>query len=433
MNAKTSVQFYELLDKVQEHISSRYSALLGTEGDEQQLKLYIKQYLLESKSAISGFTQAQLVDRLFCDMAQYSVLTPYLSRKDVEEINVNSWRDVVIHFADGRIQKLPEHFRNAEHCINIFKRLLRASDMIIDASRPAVKGHLSQKIRITAIGEGIIDEGRGISASIRIVNPMKLSRDDFIQKGTATAEMLDFISQVYLYGASVCMTGKPGSGKTTLMSWMLSEIPHDKRIYTVEEGVREFDLEKLDENGQVLNNVIHTVTRYSEDLKRTITMEDLLDIGLTMHPDYVAMAEMKSEEAWSAQEAARTGLPVVTTAHANSCKATYHRLATLGARKYGMSYHEVMPLMVEAFPIVLFMKPCDDGVRRIMEISECELLPDGGHRMRSLWRYQTIGKEKGFQRCGTISDHLASLLINNGMPLDEIERLTGKEIACDVA
>ena len=51
------------------------------------------------------------------------------------------------------------------------------------------------------------------------------------------------------------MTGSTGSGKTTLMSWILSTIPNEKRIFTIENGCREFDLVKEDAEGNVINNV----------------------------------------------------------------------------------------------------------------------------------------------------------------------------------
>ena len=63
-----------------------------------------------------------------------------------------------------------------------------------------------------------------------------MSRDDFIGYGTATAEMLDFLAEVLRFGLSICVTGSTGSGKTTLMSWILSTIPNEKRIFTIENG-----------------------------------------------------------------------------------------------------------------------------------------------------------------------------------------------------
>lgn len=99
-----------------------------------------------------------------------------------------------------------------------------------------------KKIRITIFGTGVIDDDKGVSACIRIVNPQKLSKEDFIKNGTATGEILDFLSICLRYGIIMCATGATSSGKTTLMNWLLSTIPDDKRIFTIENGTREFDL-----------------------------------------------------------------------------------------------------------------------------------------------------------------------------------------------
>ena len=44
-----------------------------------------------------------LIDKLYTEMAEFSFLTPYLFASDVEEININSWKDTKITYADGRV------------------------------------------------------------------------------------------------------------------------------------------------------------------------------------------------------------------------------------------------------------------------------------------------------------------------------------------
>ena len=51
-----------------------------------------------------------------------------------------------------------------------------------------------------------------------------------------------------------------GSGKTTIMAWLLSNVPNNRRLITIEEGSREFDLVKRDEDGNILNSVVHLLT-----------------------------------------------------------------------------------------------------------------------------------------------------------------------------
>ncbi|MFQ9917361.1 MAG: hypothetical protein ACLRWQ_14135 [Flavonifractor plautii] len=70
-----------------------------------------------------------------------------------------------------------------------------------------------------------------------------------------------------------------------------------------------------------------------------------------------------------------------------SCKATYYRMVTLCTQKYDMGDKTLYNLVTEAFPIVLFVKKLEDNSRRVMEITECEILEDGARKLHTLYRY----------------------------------------------
>lgn len=434
-----TTDFYAILPIAQEHISKNFAVLLAEKDKTGQLKIYLKDFLQKNDYAANDMTQTELIDRLYSEMAEFSILTPFLSRTDVEEINLNSWRDVAVHYSDGRIVKLREHFHSPQHAVDTVKKLLHESGMILDNSQPIVKGHLSNKIRITALGGSIIDKDKGVAISIRIVNPQKLTKHDFLRSGTATEEMLDFLSMALRYGLSMCMTGSTGSGKTTLMSWNLSTVPYEKRIFTIEDGVREIDLEVLDENGHVLNNVVHTCTRYSEELSRNTDTEAILEAALTCDPDIICVAEIKGAEGFAALEAAGTGHGVVTTTHANSCEDTHSRIATCCMQKYQLPYDTLLRLAQDAFPIVVFTKKLEDNSRKIMNISECVTLPDGKKTMRTLWEYvvESIsyeGKAKvigHFQKVNVLSPLLQKRLKESGLPKELLERFMALPIEAE--
>lgn len=429
----------EVLKVVQEYISSKYSSLISDKVDEQkeQIKSYISKYLIDYSLGVDGYTFDELVDRLYSEMAEFSFLTKYLFAKDVEEININLWKDIKITYANGDIVPAHERFNSPGHAVDVVRRLLHKSGMILDYSQPIVRGHLANNIRITVYGNPVTDKDKGIAASIRIINPQKLERTDFINNGTATAQMLDFLSLILRYGVSICVTGATSSGKTTLMSWLLTTIPDEKRIFTIENGCREFDLIKEDANGNVINNVIHTVTRYSDDEKQNIDQEKLLENALTTNPDVICVGEMKSAEAFAAQEAARTGHVVITTTHANSCEATYYRMVTLCKQKYDMSDQTLYKLVTEAFPIVMFVKKLEDKTRKIMEITECEILPDGSRKIRTLFRFnvsENLTMDDGvkvigeYEKVCDISESLQKRLLENGMPRKTLAQfITGGE------
>ena len=98
----------------------------------------------------------------------------------IEEIDINSWRDIEVQYFGGVTKKLTERFESPQHAINVIRRMLHTSGMVLDNASPAVLGHLSKNIRIAAMKTPLVDEDVGIAASIRIVNPQSMKQEDFI-------------------------------------------------------------------------------------------------------------------------------------------------------------------------------------------------------------------------------------------------------------
>lgn len=431
-----SIEFPRLLEDVQGYMSEKYSSLLETpKNNKDQLLSYIRQYILEHHLTEEKEIN-DLADRLYQEMAEYSFLTPYLNGTNVdwEEININRWDDTKISFSNGSMEVSPQQFFSPTHANNIITKLLRESGNILNPSEPLIRGHLNNKIRITVIGSGIIDKDAGISVSIRYINPKKLGKQDFISGGMATEEMLDFLSALYQYGISMSLAGATGTGKTTVMGWLLSTMPDEHRIFTIEHETREFDLVKRDKDTNVvLNNVIHTVTN------KRITEQMLLEQALTFDPDHICLAEMKGPEAYETQEAARTGHSVICTVHAKSCAKIYDRILDLCSLKGNLSATLLSAFIVDAFPICFYIRKGKDKVRRITEICECELTEDGKRNIRTLYRWNTIknrvdkksGKtivEGNFEKVSTISKTLQQELRDNGMPEDLLQTFLKREV-----
>lgn len=435
--------FPSVLEDVQEYISQNYASLLLEKNKEDakfQIKFQIQKYLADNRLSADGMSEEELVDRLYTEMAEYSFLTKYIFSKGIEEININAWNDIEVYYSGGRKEKLDEHFDSPQHAVNVVRRMLHASGMVLDNAAPAVLGTLTKNIRIAVLKSPVVDEDAGVSASIRIVNPMNFTKQDLIDYGTATAPMLDFLSLLIRYGVSVCVAGATGSGKTTVSGWMLSTYPEDKRVFTIESGSREVSLVK-EKDGKVTNSIVHTQTRPSENELQNITQVKLLDIAMRFHPSLIFVGEIRDAEAFVAQEASRTGTPVLTTIHSNSCEATYLRMVTLCKRMFDAADKTLYDLVTEAFPIIAYAKQLENGERKIMEIMECEIKPDGERVYRTIYRYnikENYYDENGkliikgeHEFVGEISEGLKKRLIENGMPkswLDSICR--GEAIAC---
>ena len=80
------IGFFPLLNNVQKYISENYAASLSDKDKYGQLRTYIDKYLYDHDYMVEGMSFKQLSDKLYCEMAEYSILTKFLGREDIEEI-----------------------------------------------------------------------------------------------------------------------------------------------------------------------------------------------------------------------------------------------------------------------------------------------------------------------------------------------------------
>lgn len=430
-----TIEFWTLLQLTQEHIAAHYAAVLTDQDKLPQLKAYIEQYVRENEYTVQGCSLTELTDRIYREMAEYSILTPYLGSEALEEINVNSWRDVALTYLDGSVVKAPEHFHSPQHAIDIVKRLLHHSGMIVDNATPVAQGHLPHNTRITVLKDPVVDPEAGISVSIRLLHPARIVRDKLVELEYATEEMIEFLCTCMRYGISTVVAGATSTGKTSLLNALLATMPDDKRIFTIESGSRELYLVR-EKDGVITNNVVHTLSRPSDNPAYDISQEDLVVMSLRFNPDLLIVGEMRDTEAYAAEEASLTGHTVISTVHAGAADAAHMRIALLCQKRFPIDFGTSLMQAGQAFPLVAYTHKLENNDRKIMDISECIIQPDGSRQYRQLYRYKIISNTlrdgkydiKGvFEKVNTMSDNLQRRLMQYGVPQDVLEAFLRKE------
>ena len=425
------IDFWTLLKRVQEHISSHYAAGLTDESKLHQLKAYIDKYLRDNDFQVEGMDTENVIDKLYCEMAEYSILTPYLGSPDLEEINVNSWDDIALTLLDGTIVKVPEHFHSPQHAVDIIKRLLHHSGMIIDNATPMSQGHLPGNTRITALKDPIVDDVCGIAVSIRLLHPQRVTLTNLVETGFATREMVDFLCMCIRYGVPFVVSGATSSGKTTLLNAIMTSIPDNKRVFTIESGSRELSLVRREGDGSVVNNVVHTLSRPSDNPAYDITQEDLVVASLRFNPDIVCVGEMRDVECYAAVEASLTGHTVVSTVHAGPGDAAHMRIALLCQKRFSINFQTSLMQAGQAFPIVVYCHKLENNSRKCMDISECVINAAGKREYNCLYNYEITRNalvndqfviEGHFCKPNLMSENLRRRLIQYGVPQDELNR-----------
>ena len=438
-NSLEAQDYGDILDKLQRIISKNNSTelaqVLYSEEAEGKLKNLIMQYLNSERMVAKGIQNiSELVDRVYNDMAGMGILSEYLKDSEVEEINVNGYNGVWVLYKDKKIL-LPITFSNPEACSNIAKKMSRFGNVILDGSKPIGDSFISRGIRMSGAIVPCVDFDAGAIASIRKQKPSYITRENLTYWGTATEDELDFLTLCVNNGISVAIAGATGSGKTSDMGYILSCISSDKRIVTIED-TRELTLVQLDENGVMLNDVIHLLTKEEPN---PITMLDLLKLSLRLHPAILVPAEMRGKEALTVQEAGRTGHTIVSTLHANSARTAYERILTMCLEAgTSLSEERLLKNIIEAFPIMLFKMQLPDKSRKYIEIFEATGVKRGEVTGNTLFKYDVDHYEKdeagriktvvgNHKHIGYMSQALAERLLINGVERKEIRRFAGNE------
>lgn len=433
----TGMDYDQILNDVQRYCTQYHTdAIADSPEAKQLLREYIEQYVIAKGFTLSTLTTKELCDRLYNDMAGYSFLEKWLQTPGLEELNINSYDSVEIITSGGRSQRIKEKFTSPQQSIDVIRRMLTNCGMIIDDTMPSVLGHLKKNVRISVDKSPIADADAGLNASIRIVNPQTVSRELLLSTGAATAEMLDFISACLRYGTSMIIAGATGSGKTSLMGYLLSTIPDNLRVITIEEGSREFDLVRRDADGNVTNSVVQLLTRPNPDPALNIDQEFLLARVLRKHPNIIGIGEMRAAgEAMAACQAAMTSHTVISTIHASSAVGCYDRMMVLAKSRSDLSEGMLMRLMVEAFPIAIYVKQLEDGSRRIMEVIHAEQYDKVSETVKynTLFQYRiednikdpdgnirVVGRH--IRNLG-ISETMKQQFLDNGMPASSLRKL----------
>jgi len=375
-----------------------------------------------------------LANYIYHDMAGLSFISRegLFEKEGFEEININGWDDVEI-VIDGERRKTDYGFLSPQQAYDIMLRIFRRTKTAFDEARPEATADIGSGIRITAQKPPLIDDERGISASIRKVNRVAITRERILSNQTITTEMMRFLELCLKHGVSMCISGETGAGKTTLAGTLLFDAADTLRIYTIEEGAREWDFIRRDPaTNKITNSVIHTKTRLNkENPTLNIDQETLCKLALRYDPDIVAPSEIRGREAFEVMSIANTGHTVCTTIHSNGTADTPGRVVELAKKAYDMADNTLYAMFVRAFPILVHMKKGDDRGRRVTEICEVLGFKNGELQSQMIFSFRTednirnpdgsVRVEGEFARVSPISGALAQRLLDKGATRKEIE------------
>ncbi|MFT9075961.1 MAG: ATPase, T2SS/T4P/T4SS family [Ethanoligenens sp.] len=437
---QTELTYPDAYNLVRSYLSEEHSKEFNSKhSDVPKLAGIIRRYFV-SRGIHANEDLNDVAEKMAQDMGGLSFLSKYLEHLDeyptLEEININAWNSIVLRYSDRPDEWLSESFIDPESALATINKI--KSDTDTDTLSPAFPGSIGyvfESVREASMCAPIVPNSVGIYGSIRIVRPAPLSTQSILGSGCMTQKMLDLIVMFMKHSVNILIGGKPRAGKTTILNYLLSILASDPniRIGIIEEGSREVVLTTFDENGRPKNQVLSMLTRPSEVHKQNYDSNRLLQICLRFGLDVIVVQEMRSGEAYVAVKTANTGMAVYSTIHSNDGESTYYRGVDLMEEGSPQPEPVLMRKLVLGFPVVLYFKRMEDGVRRCMEIME-GFYEHGELRCQTLFRFVTDDNgraENGkvhvkghFEQINNLSDRTRRILLNNGVMLEDLKTFT---------
>ncbi|BAB97694.1 Predicted ATPases involved in pili and flagella biosynthesis, VirB11 family [Corynebacterium glutamicum ATCC 13032] len=309
---------------------------------------------------ISNEDIVMVLRRLRSDSVGVGPLESLLALPGVTDVLVNAHDSVWIDRGQG-VEKVDMDLGSEEAVRRLATRLALTCGRRLDDAQPFADGRITRDdgsvLRIHAVLAPLAESGTCIS--VRVLRQARLSLDDLIQSGTVPEDIAPALRNIINQRRSFLVVGGTGTGKTTLLSAMLTEVPADQRIICIE------DTAELHPGHP---STINLVSRQANvEGAGAVSMADLLKQSLRMRPDRIVVGEIRGAEVVDLLAAMNTGHDGgAGTIHANSISEVPARMEALAATG-GLDRMALHSQLAAAVDIVLVMKHTPFG-RRLAQL-----------------------------------------------------------------
>jgi septum site-determining protein MinD len=363
----------------------------------------ITQIVDKEKKGLSREERSKIIKEVLDEALGLGPLEDLLAEESVTEIMVNGYNKIFVE-RSGRLSLSEVTFTSNFHLRNVIRRIVNTVGRQINESSPYVDARLKDGSRVNAVIEPIAIDGP--SLTIRKFAKSPITVKHYLEWGTISQSMVDFLKICVENGLNIVISGGTGSGKTTLLNTMSSFIPAHERIVTVEDAA-ELQLKQ--------EHVVRMETRPANmEGSGAVTIRDLVRNSLRMRPDRIIVGECRGGEALDMLSAMNTGHDgSMTTVHANNPPEAIGRIETL-CMMAGMDLPAaaIRKQIGSAIDLIIQISRLSDGSRKVMSITEVLGMSGENVQMTEIFRFKEITFDKNrkivgqFQAAGRIPKFL---------------------------
>ena len=334
---------------------------------------------LNTEPGLSASDRERLIEEITDDTLGAGPLERLLGDEAVSEIMVNGPEDVWVE-RSGRLYETDVRFADDAHLRRIINKIVGQIGRRVDESSPMVDARLPDGSRVNAIIPPLSLSGALLT--IRKFSRRRLTLDDLAGLGSLTPEAVTFIRDCINGGLNILVSGGTGSGKTTMLNAMSTEIAADQRIVTIEDAA-ELRLNQ--------RHVLRLESRPRNiEGEGEVSIRDLVRNSLRMRPDRIIVGEVRGEEALDMLQAMNTGHDgSLSTIHSNTARDALSRLETMVLMAgYDLPMRAIRQQVASALDLVIHLERMKDGARRVTAISEVQRMEGDTITMQDLFVFQ---------------------------------------------
>jgi pilus assembly protein CpaF len=318
---------------------------------------HVASVLRDEGGVLGDAAVLEATDLLRSELLGAGPLEELLTTPGVTDVLVNGPGEIWVDSGVG-LRLTDVRFPSAAAVRRLATRIATAGGRRLDEASPFVDLLLESGVRVHVALPPIAPGGPLIS--VRVPPRRALSLDDLVASGWAPASFVPWLSAVLTSRLGFLVTGGTGSGKTTVLSVLLSHVCPHERVLLVEDA------------GELQPRHPHVVRLQSRPANLegagAVTLRDLVRQGLRMRPDRIVIGEVRGTEVADWLAAMNTGhAGCCATIHANRPEDVPARLEALGVTA-GLDRQAVHSQAAAALDVVLHVTRDGDGLRRLASL-----------------------------------------------------------------
>jgi pilus assembly protein CpaF len=368
-------------------------AVLDTMDSEElveEVKPLVREYVRDRNLPMNSRELETLIVDTTNEMLGLGPLEPLLKDDTIADILVNSYHQVFIE-RHGQLEETDIQFKDEDHLMRIITKIVSAVGRRVDESSPLVDARLLDGSRVNVAVRPVAIDGPMVSIRKFSKRPYTLER---LVAGNSMAEGMKILLTAAVKGRkSMIISGGTGSGKTTMLNALSSQISDRERLITIEDAA-ELQLQQ--------KHVCRMETKPPTlDGRNEVRQRELLKNALRMRPDRIIIGEVRSEEAFDMLQAMNTGHEgSMCTIHANTPRDAISRLEQMiGMAGMPMSQLSIRQQIAAAVDLIVQVERMHDGTRKLVSISEITGMENDVIQMQEIMAFRKVGvDERGLVR-----------------------------------